>query len=85
MTVRELGERMSSDELTEWTAYATYFVPIDNPWLRTGKVCELLRVKYTQKGEKVMTAGEFVPKLKAPQHESQDRAAIEQLARELEN
>jgi hypothetical protein len=83
MTVRELGERMDSAELTEWKAYTTYFVPIENPWLQTGLVASIATAPYTPTGERPRTAIDFVPKLRAPQHESQDRAAVEQLAREL--
>ena len=83
MTVRELCERMDSRELSEWKAYTTYFVPIENPWLQTGLLASIASAPYTPEGKKPQTAGDFVPTLTAPQHEAQDRAAILKLRAEL--
>jgi len=83
MTVRELCERMDSRELSEWMAYTRYFVAIPDPWLQTGLLASIATAPYTEKGKRTPTASDFVPTSKAPQHESQDRAAIEKLRREL--
>jgi hypothetical protein len=83
MTVRELCERMDSRELSEWMAYTRYFVPIENPWLQTGIVASYMAAPYTEEGKPPRTAESFVPKLRAPQHEAQDRAAILKLRAEL--
>jgi hypothetical protein len=83
MTVRELCERMDSRELSEWMAYTRYFVAIPDPWLQTGLLASIASAPYTQQGHKPLTAGDYVPTMKPPQHESQDKAAIEKLRREL--
>ena len=83
MTVRELCERMDSRELSEWMAYTRYFVAIPDPWLQTGLLASIATAPYTEKGKKPAAASDFVPTARAPQHEAQDRAAIEKLRREL--
>jgi hypothetical protein len=84
MTVRELCERMDSRELSEWMAYTRYFVALPDPWLQTGLLASIATAPYTDpKRGKPPTATDFVPTLQAPQHEEQDRAAIERLRREL--
>lgn len=82
MTVGELCQRMDSRELSEWMAYTRYFVPLPDPWLQTGLLASLSIAPYAGKG-KTPEAKDFVPVLQAPQHEEQDRAAIEKLRREL--
>ena len=82
MTVREICERMDSQELSEWMAYTRYFVALPDPWLQTGLLASLSIAPYTGKG-KAPEATDFVPVLKAPQHAEQDKAAIEKLRREL--
>ena len=84
MTVRELCERMDSRELSEWMAYTRHFVALPDPWLQTGLLASIAMAPYTDpKKGKPPTSTDFVPTLQAPQHEEQDRAAIERLRREL--
>jgi len=84
MTVRELCERMDSRELSEWMAYTRYFVALPDPWLQTGLLASIATAPYTDpRRGKPPTAGDYVPIAKAPQHEEQDRAAIERLRAEL--
>jgi len=83
MTVRELCERMDSRELSEWMAYTRYFVPLSDPWMQTGLLASIATAPYTERGKKPPRAEDFVPKARAPQHESQDREAIMRLRREM--
>ena len=78
MTVGELCQRMDSRELTEWIAYTRYFFALPDPWRQTGLVVSSLLAPYARDG-KVPTASDFVPTLKPPQHEEQDRAALLEL------
>jgi len=82
MTVRELCNRMDSQELSEWMAYTRYFVPLPDPWLQTGLIASLQIAPYAGKG-RAPSATDFVPTHRAPQHEVQDREAVERLRREL--
>jgi hypothetical protein len=82
MTVRELSERMDSRELSEWMAYTRYFVALPDPWLQTGLLAAIASAPYS--GEGVPPAPlDYVPIARAPQHEVQDREAIERLRAEL--
>jgi hypothetical protein len=82
MTVRELCERMDSCELSEWMAYTRYFVALPDPWLQTGLLAAIASAPYAGKGVSPAPL-DYVPIAKAPQHEIQDREAIERLRREL--
>jgi len=82
MTVRELSERMDSQELTEWIAYTKYYEAMPDPWRQTGLLASSVLAPYCPKG-KVPKSDDFVPLEKPPQHQDQVIAVIEQLRREL--
>jgi hypothetical protein len=82
MTVRELCLRMDSQELTEWIAYTRYYSALPDPWEQTGLIVSSLLAPYAREGQ-VPKTSDFVPTLKPPQHESQDRAALLKLKAEL--
>ena len=82
MTVKELCERMDSQELTEWMAYTKYYEPLPDPWRQTGMIATSVLAPYCAKG-KAPKSEDFVPLEKPPQHQDQMRAAIEQLRLEL--
>lgn len=41
MTVEELGQRMSGDELREWMVLDR-LQPLPDPWLQTGLICQTI-------------------------------------------
>jgi hypothetical protein len=82
MTVRELSERMDSQELTEWIAYTKFYEALPDPWRQTGLLASSVLAPYCPKG-KTPKSEDFVPLEKPPQHEDQVIAVIEQLRREL--
>jgi hypothetical protein len=82
MTVRELSERMDSQELTEWIAYTKFYEALPDPWRQTGLLASSVLAPYCPKG-KVPKSEDFIPLEKPPQHQDQVIAVIEQLRREL--
>lgn len=70
MTVKELCNRMDSQELTEWVAYSTYFEALPDPWRQTALLTTAVLAPHAPKG-KTFKADDFIPLEKRPQHESQ--------------
>jgi hypothetical protein len=78
MTVKELSERMDSQELTEWMAYTRYYEALPDAWRQTGLTVSALLAPHCEKG-KAPRAEDFVPIEKAPQHGDQMLAQIQML------
>lgn len=76
MTVKELGQRMDSRELSEWVAVHRYFDPLPDPWRQTGLLASATLAPYCSKGRTPRTE-DFVPVEQPPQHETQIMDAIE--------
>lgn len=82
MTAKELGERMDSAEFSEWIAYTRYFSAMPDPWLQTALEVTASIAPHAGKGNSPKVE-QFNPIEKAPQHESQDFAALLELRRAL--
>lgn len=82
MTVRELGQRMDSAELSEWIAFNRYFSAMPDPWLQTALGVVATLAPHASRG-KIPQVETFNPVEKPPQHESQDLAALLELRRAL--
>ena len=82
MTVKELSERMDSQELGEWSASTRYFVAIPDPWAQTGLTVSASLAPHCAKG-KAAKASDFVPIQKPPQHPDEITAMLRQLSRDL--
>ena len=73
---------MDSQELSEWLAVHTHFMPLPDPWHQTGVLASAALAPYSKKGNPPK-ASDFVPIQKPPQHEEQIAAALRQLQQEL--
>lgn len=82
MTVKELCERMDSQELSEWMAYTRYYEALPDSWAETGLAVSAILAPYSPKG-KAPKASDFIPLEKPPQHEAQAADVIRELARQL--
>jgi hypothetical protein len=82
MTVRELSQRMDSQEISEWMAYTRYFEAIPDSWEETGLLASLLAIEYSPRG-KCPKGRDFVPLRKPPQHEAQAADVVRDLAKQL--
>jgi hypothetical protein len=82
MTVKQLCREMDSREFAEWIAIHRHFHPLPDTWRQTGLVASAALAPYCPRG-RTPKAEDFVPVVKAPQHELQIQAAFEQLARDL--
>jgi hypothetical protein len=82
MTVRRLCQEMDSREFAEWIAIHRHFHPLPDTWRQTGLMASAALAPYCPRG-RTPKAEDFVPIVKAPQHEQQIQAALEQLARDL--
>lgn len=80
MTVRELGQRMDSREFSEHIAYARWFAALPDEWRQTGLLAAALLAPHCERGKRPKPE-DFVPVERAPQHESQDLAALMKLRR----
>ena len=78
MTVRELCDRMDSQELTEWMAYTRYYEALPDSWRQTGLTVSAILAPHCEKG-KAPKAQDFVPIDNAPQHADQMLAQIQML------
>jgi len=82
MTVRRLCEEMDSREFAEWVAIHRHFHPLPDAWRQTGLVASATLAPYCPRG-RTPKVDDFIPVVKAPQHELQIQAALEQLAKDL--
>jgi hypothetical protein len=73
---------MDSQELSEWVAVHTYFMPLADPWHQTGVLASSMLAPYAPKG-RPPKAADFVPITRAPQHPEQIAAALRQLKQEM--
>lgn len=78
MTVRELGLRMDSAELSEWLAYDR-IDPIPDPWTQTGMVCSVLAQLLGGKAGAKKTPRDFIPIRHRPRRKPMGGAAIRAL------
>ena len=82
MTVRQLCREMDSREFAEWIAIHRHFHPLPDTWRQTGLMASAALAPYCPRG-RTPKAEDFVPVVKAPQHELQIQKAFEKLARDL--
>jgi hypothetical protein len=82
MTVKRLCEEMDSREFAEWVAIHRHFHPLPDAWRQTGLVASATLAPYCPRG-RTPKVDDFIPVVKAPQHELQIQAALEQLAKDL--
>jgi hypothetical protein len=73
---------MDSREFAEWIAIHRHFHPLPDTWRQTGLMASAALAPYCPKG-RTPKSEDFVPIVKAPQHELQIQEAFEQLARDL--
>lgn len=78
MTVRELGERMDSRELSEWIAYTRYFQALPDEWRQAGLITSAILAPHSPKGRTPKIA-DFVPIEQPPQHPEQMKSEIQKL------
>ena len=85
MTVRELGKRMDSRELTEWMAFEQYYHgTLGDEWRQTGMLAAAVIAPHCGRG-KTPKPEDFIPIDKhRPQHPTQIRETLRQLAKDLE-
>jgi hypothetical protein len=81
-SVKQICTEMDSQELSEWVAVHTYFMPLPDPWHQTGVLASAMLAPYSPKG-RPPKALDFVPIEKPPQHPEQLAAALRQLQHEL--
>ena len=82
MTVKRLCEEMDSREFAEWVAIHRHFHPLPDAWRQTGLMASATLAPYCPRG-RTPKIDDFIPVVKAPQHELQIQAALEQLAKDL--
>jgi hypothetical protein len=82
MTVKRLCQEMDSREFAEWIAIHRHFHPLPDTWRQTGLIASAALAPYCPRG-RTPKPEDFVPVVKAPQHELQIQEAFEQLARDL--
>jgi len=73
---------MDSRELSEWIAIHRHFHPLPDAWRQTGIVASAALAPYCPRG-RTPKVEDFVPVVKAPQHELDIQAALEKLAQDL--
>jgi hypothetical protein len=67
-TVAELGERMSSRELTEWMVfYGMRPFGEDRDDFRMGQLCSVMAAPHTPKGHQPMSPADFIPEMQKEQ------------------
>lgn len=79
MTVRELSQRMDSQELAEWITMHRYFSPLPDTWRQTGLLASASLAPYCSKG-RTPKPDDFVPVEDPPQHESQMLDVLAEMA-----
>ena len=73
---------MDSRELSEWMAFHRFFMPLTDSWHQTGILASAMLAPYSGRS-KPPKPQDFVPIETPPNHEVQDRAALEELHRQL--
>ena len=81
-SVKQICTDMDSQELSEWVAVHTYFMPLPDPWHQTGVLASSMLAPYSPKG-RPPKALDFVPITKPPQHPEQIAEMLRQLQQEL--
>lgn len=81
-TVKELCEQMDAREFAEWVAIHRHYHPLPDEWRQTGLLASASLAPYCPRG-RTPKADDFVPVVKAPQHELQIQDALAQLAKDL--
>lgn len=66
MTVGELCDRMTSEELTEWQAVDLYYEPLPSPWRQAGTIASATLAPHCKRGQSPKPE-DFVPVVKPPQ------------------
>lgn len=82
MTVRELGQRMDSDELSEWMAYHYYYEQIPDLNRSLAILTTAVVAGYARKGN-VPDPKKFMGMGVAPTHSIQDEEVIRMMAEQL--
>lgn len=82
MTVKQLCEQMDSVELSEWMAIHRHYHPLPDEWRQTGLMASAALAPYCPRG-RTPKSEDFVPIVRAPQHETQISEALAQLAKDL--
>lgn len=84
MTIRELGQRMDSRELSEWMAYERYYHgTIGDEWRQIGMLASAILAPYCKRGS-TPKPEDFVPiDSHVPQHWTQIREAVRQMQKDL--
>ena len=82
MTVRELGERMDSQELTEWMAYSHYYELIPDINRSLAVLTTAVVAGYARRGN-VPDPKKFMGMGVPPTHAVQDEAVIRMMAEQL--
>ena len=83
MTVRELFTRMDSREFAYWVALHRHYHPLPDEWRQTGLAVSASLAPYCPRG-RTPKPEDFVPIDKAPQHQLQIQAVLEQMQKDLE-
>jgi hypothetical protein len=83
MTVKRLCQEMDSREFAEWFAIHRHFHPLPDQWRQTGLLASASLAPYCPRG-RTPKAEDFVPVVRAPQHDLQIREALEKLAADLQ-
>lgn len=79
-TVKELGQRMDSQEFSEWIAFNRWFGAMPDSWRETALLVAAILAPHCEKGKKPKVE-DFVPLERPPQHQSQDLSALLELRR----
>ena len=82
-SVKQICTEMDSQELSEWVAVHTYFMPLPDPWHQTGVLASSMLAPYSQRGH-APKPEDFIPVEKPPQHKTQIHEALARLKADLE-
>lgn len=81
-TIAEI-DAMDSREFSSWIAWATWFCPLDHPWLQTGTIVSYLLTPHMG-GKSPPEPEKFIPiQDKTPQHPTQIEETIRRMAADL--
>lgn len=83
MTLGELFTRMSSKEYGMWLARHIYFEPVGGEWAQSATIAAAVLTPHCKRGH-VPDPDDFIPvKKNKPQHATQIRDTLRQMARDL--